>query len=90
MNSLDDNNDISNNDINNNKPTTTVIKPLVSNGEEFDDDTILVTVPIAAMNEKSVKFTKVNIMFIIIIILLILLLFIYINDIPEFPNIFLY
>ena len=53
-------------------------------------DTILIAMPISSIDDKSVKFSKTNIMFVIIIILLIVILFIYMNDIPKLPNIFLY
>jgi hypothetical protein len=59
-------------------------------GDNSNND-LLVYMPISSMNDKTAfNFSKTNIMFVIIIILLIFILFIYMNDIPKLPNIFLY
>jgi len=70
----------------NNDPTNTPPKL----GDNSNSD-LLVYMPISSMNDKNAfNFSKTNIMFVIIIILLIFILFIYMNDIPKLPNIFLY
>jgi hypothetical protein len=73
-------------DASNNDPTNTPAKL----GDNSNND-LLVYTPISTMNDKNAfNFSKTNIMFVIIIILLIFILFIYMNDIPKLPNIFLY